>query len=210
MKETITCCYIGYGMKPLAIEVPKDDALRSLQEWVQGGVGVLAVRSDGIKFCVNDESVLNGQQPNMAVYADEGMAAAGYQSQLDNSTVKDGDLYTVLCGPIVAARSDDKGNLVDLHPEDIARLQQERPDSTRAVEEIAYMKSGMPPIGRDGESIFDSIRDGTAKTVFVEAGFGRVPSTEEVLRDLDKAAAKNAGSVPQTHEKIDTNHRRSL
>ena len=66
MKETITCCYIGCGMKPLAIEVPKDDALRSLQEWVQGDVEVLDVRSDGIELWVNDDGLVNNMPPNMA------------------------------------------------------------------------------------------------------------------------------------------------
>lgn len=216
MKETITCCYIGYGMRPLAIEVPKDDALRSFQEWVQGDVDVRAVRSDGILFWVNEDGLVNNMPPNMVIYANKGMEEAGFLSQVSSgSVVRDGDLYDVLCGPIVAARSDDEGNLVDLHPEDIARLQQERPDSTRAVEETNRIRKHLPPLGRDGVSrpaafghrFWPDDLD-LMPTEYVVAR--DVPSTTETFAALDKAATKNAGSVPQTHEKIDTNHGRSL
>jgi|GEM_PF-4944089 len=213
MKETITCCYIGCGMKPLAIEVPKDDALRSLQEWVQGDVEVLDVRSDGIELWVNDGGLVNNMPPNMAVYADKGMEDEGFLSQIDyDSVVKDGDLYTVLVGPIVAARSDNEGNLVDLRPEDIARLQEERPDSRRAVEEITRMRCGLAPMRRDEEPRPSAIAhrfwpdpidlmptvDDMARDVPVGRDPHARPSTAETLAALDKAATK----IPQATDQV--------
>lgn len=150
MGETITCCYIGVNQKPQAIELPQDDILASLQKLVEGNVEVLSVRSDGIEFWINEEGLLNNMAPNMAIYADKGMEDRGFISQIDyNSTVKDGDLYTVLHGPIVAARCDIDGNTIGLDQSDIEKLQQERPDSRKAVEETIRIQRRLPPLGRD-------------------------------------------------------------
>lgn len=157
----MTCCYIGWNQRPQAVEIPKDDTLHSLQGLVGGAVDVLSVRSDGIELWVNDEGLLDDMPPNMAVYADKGMEEEGFLSQIDyDSVVRDGDLYTVLYGPIVAARSDGEGNTVGLDPGDIERLQQERPDSKRAVEEVVRMRCGFPPMGRDGQSMLHVAKDG--------------------------------------------------
>lgn len=156
MTKTITCCYMGWNKEPVPVEIPADNVLHTLQGLVHGDVDVLAVRSDGIEFWVNDEGLLNGMAPNMAVYADKGMEKAGYLSQLDyESVVKDGDLYTVLHGPIVAARSDEDGNTVGVTPDDIAKLRKERPDSRDAVEEVIRIRHHLPPKGRDGKSLVE-------------------------------------------------------
>lgn len=55
---------------------------------------------------MNEEGLYNCP-PNRAVYATHGMEEAGYISQIDYShTVKEGELYTVLFGDLVAVGYD--------------------------------------------------------------------------------------------------------
>lgn len=61
---------------------------------------------DGIRLYVNEEWVFPCS-PNRAVYATKGMEDAGYLSRMDySSPVKEGELYSILYGDIVAVGFD--------------------------------------------------------------------------------------------------------
>ncbi len=104
---------IPTGGMPEEIDLRPDTAgstYRQLQEYVGGYLDVLAgLLGEGVDLYVNDEGV-STCRPNRALYATGPMEEAGYLSQMDFRTVvREGDLYTVLFGDIVA---------VGLDPED--------------------------------------------------------------------------------------------
>ncbi len=83
------------------------DLLEVMQDLVRGYVEPFTVLfGENIVLYVNEEGLYT-ESPNRAVYATKEMEKAGYLSQLDLRTpVREGDLYTVLFGPIVAAGID--------------------------------------------------------------------------------------------------------
>ena len=95
---------------PRPIDIQKDSdssVLSSLQRLVGGNIEAFPVIFF-VFFCVyvNEEGLYNCP-PNRAVYATHGMEEAGYISQIDYShTVKEGELYTVLFGDLVAVGYD--------------------------------------------------------------------------------------------------------
>lgn len=95
---------------PRPIDIQKDSdgsALSSLQQLVGGNIEAFSVIfGDGICVYVNEEG-LYSCPPNRAVYATQGMEEAGYISQLDyDHAVREGELYTVLFGDLVAVGYD--------------------------------------------------------------------------------------------------------
>lgn len=95
---------------PRPIDIQKDSdssVLSSLQRLVGGNIEAFPVIfGDNICVYVNEEGLYNCP-PNRAVYATHGMEEAGYISQIDYShTVKEGELYTVLFGDLVAVGYD--------------------------------------------------------------------------------------------------------
>ena len=104
---------------PKPIDIQKDpnrSTLRSLQKLVGGNIEPFPVIfGDNICVYVNDEGLYNCP-PNRAVYATRGMEEAGYISQLDyDHAVKEGELYTVLFGDLVAVGYDpETGDARDL------------------------------------------------------------------------------------------------
>lgn len=95
---------------PRPIDIQKDSdgsALHSLQQLVGGNIEAFPVIfGDDICVYVNEEGLYNCP-PNRAVYATQGMEEAGYISQLDyDHAVKEGELYTVLFGDLVAVGYD--------------------------------------------------------------------------------------------------------
>lgn len=95
---------------PRPIDIQKDSngsTLRSLQKLVGGSIEAFPVIfGDDICVYVNEEGLYNCP-PNRAVYATHGMEEAGYISQLDyDHAVKEGELYTVLFGDLVAVGFD--------------------------------------------------------------------------------------------------------
>lgn len=94
--------------KPIDIQKGSDGStLRSLQKLVGGNIEPFPVIfGDDICVYVNEDGLYNCP-PNRAVYATRGMEEAGYISQLDyNHAVKEGELYTVLFGDLVAVGFD--------------------------------------------------------------------------------------------------------
>lgn len=142
MEDKIRACLIPVGEEPREIEIPADNSLKTLQNAVGGLVEVLNVKGDGIDLWVNEEGLFT-QQPNRAMFADKHMEQEGYLSQLDYATeVKDGDLYTVLFGNIVATRHDDEGGLASLTDADIVALKQEYADPSTGYRAVLAIKQG--------------------------------------------------------------------
>lgn len=96
--------------KPTLIDVKQDadgSTLHDLQRLVGGNIEPFDVIF-GAEVCVyvNEEGIYSCQ-PNRAVYATETMEDAGYISQMDyTSAVKEGELYTILFGDLVAVGFD--------------------------------------------------------------------------------------------------------
>lgn len=94
--------------RPIVIQKDSDgSALSSLQQLVGGNIEAFPVIfGDDICVYVNEEG-LYSCPPNRAVYATQGMEEAGYISQLDyDHAVREGELYTVLFGDLVAVGYD--------------------------------------------------------------------------------------------------------
>ena len=92
---------IPVGEKPCIIQI--ENSLEAMQKAVGGYIEVFDVLFDS-KPClyVNEEGLFTCQ-PNRAVYATKEMEQQGYLSQLDMRTsVKEGDLYAILFGDILA------------------------------------------------------------------------------------------------------------
>lgn len=112
---------------PRPIDIQKDSdgsALHSLQQLVGGNIEAFPVIfGDDICVYVNEEGLYNCS-PNRAVYATQGMEEAGYISQLDyDHAVKEGELYTVLFGDLVAVGYDpETGEDRDLTDSEVATV----------------------------------------------------------------------------------------
>lgn len=99
---------------PVEIDIEVDEAgstLHDLQRLVGGNIEPFdVIFGEGISLYVNEEGLFTCP-PNRAVYATKGMEEAGYLSMMDySSPVKEGELYSILCGDLVAvgfARSED-------------------------------------------------------------------------------------------------------
>lgn len=95
---------------PEEIDLALDErgsALGSLQKAVGGCIEPFNILfNGGIDLYINDEGLFTCP-PNRAIYATEAMEETGYLSQLDYATpVKEGELYTILHGDIVAVGYD--------------------------------------------------------------------------------------------------------
>lgn len=112
---------------PRPIDIQKDSdgsALHSLHQLVGGNIEAFPVIfGDDICVYVNEEGLYNCP-PNRAVYATQGMEEAGYISQLDyDHAVKEGELYTVLFGDLVAVGYDpETGEDRDLTDSEVATV----------------------------------------------------------------------------------------
>lgn len=156
-RETVTVCLIPVGGQANAVEIPADDTLAGLQRLVHGYVDALNIRNDGIVYWVNDEGLYT-EAPNRAIYASKFMEDEGFVSQLDfNHPVKEGELYALLFGNIVATREDAEGNIVDMTAQDIEKMQREHPVSHDAYREIARMQQERRnPHGKEDVLTLDS------------------------------------------------------
>lgn len=69
---------------------------------------------------VNEEGLLQGLEPNRAVFASDGMVEQGFASQVDcTRVVRKGELYQILHGPIVAVSYEEDPETGDIAPRDI-------------------------------------------------------------------------------------------
>lgn len=101
--------------KPVEIDIKVDENGSTLHDLhrltganlVGGYIEPLdVIFGDGIRLYVNEEEMFPCS-PNRAVYATKGMEDAGYLSRMDySSPVKEGELYSILYGDIVAVGFD--------------------------------------------------------------------------------------------------------
>lgn len=90
---------------PVEIDIEVDETgstLHDLQRLVGGNIEPFdVIFGEGISLYVNEEGLFTCP-PNRAVYATKGMEEAGYLSMMDySSPVKEGELYSILCGDLV-------------------------------------------------------------------------------------------------------------
>ena len=95
---------------PVEIDIKVDEegsTLHDLQRLVGGNIEPFdVIFGEGISLYVNEEGLFTCP-PNRAVYATKGMEEAGYLSMMVSmmdygSPVKEGELYSILCGDLVA------------------------------------------------------------------------------------------------------------
>lgn len=125
---------IPVGSKPFEVWIDKNNSLAELQDLVNGNVEVLRVLGNGVALWVNDEGLFNGSQPNRAIYATKHMEEVGYLDQLTfGHPVKEGELYSLICGDFVAFGVDEEGEIASLPQETIDKLKGTRPPVTKSL-----------------------------------------------------------------------------
>lgn len=135
--KTLRALLIPTGEPPREVGISAADSLHDLQEYVGGHIEPLDVLGGGITLYVNDEG-LGTLPPNRALYATREMEHEGYLSQMDFSHVaKEGELYTILFGNIVAVSYDDEGELQDLPHDQFNRLTEQFRDPSTGMREVA-------------------------------------------------------------------------
>lgn len=123
---------IPVGSKPFEVWIDKNNSLAELQNLVNGNVEVLRVLGNGVDLWVNDEGLFNGSQPNRAIYATKYMEEVGYLDQLTfGHPVKEGELYSLICGDFVAFGVDEEGEIASLPQGD------KHEKSTKSLAEVA-------------------------------------------------------------------------
>lgn len=109
---------IPVGSKPFEVWIDKNNSLAELQDLVNGNVDVLSVLGNGVDLWVNEEGLINGSKPNRAIYATKHMEEVGYLDQLTfGHPVKEGELYSLICGDFVAFGVDEEGEIASLPQE---------------------------------------------------------------------------------------------
>ncbi len=123
-KRTIEAVLYPVGAPKMTVTLESDESgslLRDMQKHVGGCIEIFNVAEGMPDLVVNDEGLFS-QRPNRAVYATKDMEEAGYLSQIDGHPVKEGELYTVLYGPIIAVGCDEDGDTVAPTPVEIENL----------------------------------------------------------------------------------------
>ena len=121
--------------------------LHDLQRLVGGNIEPFdVIFGEGISLYVNEEGLFTCP-PNRAVYATKGMEEAGYLSMIDySSPVKEGELYSILCGDLVAVGFDfETGENRDLSADEMSRVadyftEVSKPGS--GIEEVIAIRTG--------------------------------------------------------------------
>lgn len=135
---------------PVEIDIEVDEAgstLHDLQRLVGGNIEPFdVIFGEGISLYVNEEGLFTCP-PNRAVYATKGMEEAGYLSMMDySSPVKEGELYSILCGDLVAVGFDfETGENRDLSADEMSRVtdyftEVSKPGS--GIEEVIPIRTG--------------------------------------------------------------------
>lgn len=137
---------IPVGSKPFEVWIDKNNSLAELQDLVNGNVEVLRVLGNGVDLWVNDEGLFNGSQPNRAIYATKHMEEVGYLDQLTfDHPVKEGELYSLICGDFVAFGVDEEGEIASLPQETIDKLKETFADPSTGYKEYIHIKYGIEP-----------------------------------------------------------------
>lgn len=126
--------------KPREVSISQSGALEELQQYVGGLIEPLHVLGDGVCLYVNDDGI-STLTPNRALYATKEMEETGYLSQIDFEHVaKEGELYTILFGNIVAVSYDENMELQDLSQEQIDSLSEQFKDWTSGFREVMNIR----------------------------------------------------------------------
>lgn len=144
---------------PVEIDIKVDEegsTLHDLQRLVGGNIEPFdVIFGEGISLYVNEEGLFTCP-PNRAVYATKGMEEAGYLSMMVSmmdygSPVKEGELYSILCGDLVAVGFDfETGENRDLSADEMSRVadyftEVSKPGS--GIEEVHRNPHGTAPRG---------------------------------------------------------------
>lgn len=135
---------------PVEIDIEVDETgstLHDLQRLVGGNIESFdVIFGEGTSLYVNEEGLFTCP-PNRAVYATKGMEEAGYLSMMDySSPVKEGELYSILCGDLVAVGFDfETGENRDLSADEMSRVadyftEVSKPGS--GIEEVIAIRTG--------------------------------------------------------------------
>lgn len=131
---------ISVGSKPIEVWIDKNNSLAELQNFVNGNVDVLSVLG------VNEEGLINGSKPNRAIYATKHMEEVGYLDQLTfDHPVKEGELYSLICGDFVAFGVDEEGEIASLPQETIDELKETFADPSTGFKEYIHIKYDIEP-----------------------------------------------------------------
>lgn len=173
---------------PVEIDIEVDETgstLHDLQRLVGGNIEPFdVIFGEGISLYVNEEGLFTCP-PNRAVYATKGMEEAGYLSMMDySSPVKEGELYSILCGDLVAVGFDfETGENRDLSADEMSRVadyftEVSKPGS--GIEEVIAIRMGQrreEARSEDGRVTLKGISQITCSTQAVQAvGKGRLVS----------------------------------
>lgn len=178
MGVSARCVLIPVHEEPRETYIDLDESYEQMKDAVDGLIDHLTILDGGkIDLWVNDDGLNNGMPPNRVVWADNEMAEAGYLSQWDFSTVvKEGDLYTILHGPILAAATDVEGDVASLTDEQ-AKLVKERFADVRSADKAYMLHKHDKELGR--AVVPDRVH---ANMLWNMAGGSLTPAeTEEVL-----------------------------
>lgn len=72
---------IPVGSKPIEVWIDKNNSLAELQNFVNGNVDVLSVLGNGVDLWVNEEGLINGSEPNRAIYATKSLAEVATEAR---------------------------------------------------------------------------------------------------------------------------------
>ena len=157
----VTGILVPEGGDPRPVELGKDagsvgDSLRRL---VGGSFDVLSIVIPGVDLWVNDDAT-STQGPNRAVYATKAMEERGYLSQIDFEHVSaEGELYTILSGPVVALGFDpDTGesvSLTDAQAKAVGEYFTETSPAGSGLLEALRLRLGVSPFGADPTDLAD-------------------------------------------------------
>lgn len=132
---------IPVGSKPFEVWIDKNNSLAELQDLVNGNVDVLSVLGNGVDLWVNEEGLINGSKPNRAIYATKHMEEVGYLDQLTfGHPVKEGELYSLICGDFVAFGVDEEGEIASL-PQAAVAISAIRVQSTASIQSVINQSS---------------------------------------------------------------------
>ena len=139
--------YIGVGEKPRIVEVEPDghgSYLKAFQGLVGGYIEYFEPLYGTSPSLIVNENGIAECMPNRAVFATREMEDAGYIDMVTYThPVKEGELYTVLFGPILAVPLswDDEGNEVhrDIADGEFARLCEDFRDAGSGLRAVVGM-----------------------------------------------------------------------
>lgn len=136
--------YIGVGEGPRIIEIEPDaqgSYLKSMQKLVGGYIEYFEPMYGTTPSLVVNEEGVYACEPNRAVFATKEMEEAGYLDMMTYShPVKEGELYSILFGPILAVplEWDEDGNEVhrDISDEEFRKLKIDFADTDSGIRAV--------------------------------------------------------------------------